>query len=45
MRLNVRKNKEMLISCKHNAVKTLPLLITNKAIERVTHLKILEVWL
>ena len=45
MRLNERKNKEMLISCKHNDVETQLLLITNKDIVRVTHLKIIEVWL
>ena len=40
MSLNERKIKKMLISLKHNAVETKSLLVTNKAIERVTHLKI-----
>ena len=40
MSLNERKIKKMLISFKQNAVETKSLLLTNKAIERVTHLKI-----
>ena len=40
-----KNNKEMLISFKKNAVETQPLLVNNKAIERVTHFKILGVWL
>ena len=45
MRLKETKTKEMLISFKKNAIETQPLLINKKAIERVTHFKILEVWL
>ena len=40
MSLNERKIKKKLISFKQNAVETKSLLVTNKAIERVTHLKI-----
>ena len=35
----------MLISFKKNAIETQPLIIDKKAIERVTHFKILGVWL
>ena len=45
MRLNETQTKEMLISLKKNAIETQPLLINKKAIERVTHFKILGVWL
>ena len=45
MRLYETKTKEMLISFKKNAIETQPLIIDKKAIERVTHFKILGVWL
>ena len=45
MRLHERKTKEMLISFKKNAIETQPLLVNNKSIERLTHFKILGVWL
>ena len=45
MRLKETKTKEMLISFKRNAIETQPLLINKKTIERVTHFKILGVWL
>ena len=37
MRLNEKKTKEMLISFKRNPLQTQPLLVNNKAIERVTN--------
>ena len=43
MRLNEKKTKEMLISFKRNPLQTQPLLVNNKAIERVTNFKILGV--
>ena len=46
MTFNEIKTKEMLISFKKNAIETQPLLVNNhKAIEQVTHFKILVVWL
>ena len=45
MRLNETKTKEMLIPFKNNAIETQPVLVNNKALERVTHFKILGVWL
>ena len=45
MILNERKTKEMLISFRKNAVETQPLLVNNKAIERVIYFKIVGVWL
>ena len=45
MRLNETKTKEMLISFIKNVVETQPLLVNNKAIERVAYFKMLGVWL
>ena len=45
IRLNEMKTKEMLILFKRNPLQTQPLLVSNKAIERVTNFKILGVWL
>ena len=43
MRLNEKKTKEMLISFKRNPLQTQPLLVNNKATERVTNFKILGI--
>ena len=45
MRLNETKSEEMLISFKKNALDIQSFLVNNKAIEQVTHFKILVVWL
>ena len=45
LRLNERKNKEMLISIRKNVLKIQLLLLNIKATDRLINLYILEVWL